>query len=128
MQAVRRLPGTIADAGDRLACDAGRMERHPLAVAEDAVARRHHAAHQHLQPLERGVDEARGAARAGLLAEHVPRLDRLAKLEHDAVARQRSDARKAKLELRREPLGPKREPGCGGLGDDVAQILPDEVR
>ena len=59
------------------------------AVAGHRMALADQPGHLHLQPLDRGIDVARRAARAGLLAEHVPGLDRLAQLDLDAVVGRR---------------------------------------
>ena len=51
------------------------------AVDRDQVALLVEAVRAHLDPLDRRVDVARGAGLRRLLAEHVPRLDRVAQLE-----------------------------------------------
>ena len=86
VQARRRLPGAVADAGDELAVGAGRVQRHAAAVAGDDVPPFGQPLHLHLQPLDRRIDVPRRAAAGGLLAQDVPGLDGLAQLQVDAVA------------------------------------------
>ena len=128
MQAARRLPGAIADAGDELADRPGRMQRHAPAVAGDDVARVGHAGHLHLQPFDRGIHVAHRAAAARFFAQHVPRLERLTQFEVHAPARDGPEQRKPEFEVRREPLGLERVPAAPQVGDDIVEILRDEMR
>ena len=57
----------------------------------------------HLDPLERGVDIARRAARPALLAEHVPRLECHAQLDRRAGGGEVAEQREAEVAVRREP-------------------------
>ena len=81
------------------------MQRQAPAVAGDDVARIVQPLDLDLQALDRGVDVAHRAAAARLLAQHVPRLERLAQFELDAALGDRRRSREAELEMRREPLG-----------------------
>ena len=58
-----------------------------------------------LQPLDRAVGVAHGAADGAGLAEDVPGLERLAELEVDAVDLDLAAEREAELGLRLEPVG-----------------------
>ena len=81
-----------------------------------------------LQALDRAVDIAHRAAAARLLAQHVPRLQRVAQFQRDAALRHLADPREAELEVRREPGGLEAIAGLGQIGQHVGEILPDEVR
>src|SRR5262249_40625984 len=85
LQSRRQVPRLEADARGIFTGAAGRRHRHTAAVAGDDMARRIEVLNADLQPLDRGVDEARGAADETLLAQHVPGLERLAQLEIDAA-------------------------------------------
>ena len=87
VQAARRLPGPVTHAGHEFALRPRRMQRHFAAVARDDVSRVGHAGHLHLQPLDRRIDVPRRVAARRLLAQHVPRLDRLAQLDSRRSAR-----------------------------------------
>jgi hypothetical protein len=79
-------------------------ERHgwPLHAAGSA---RVESGNPHLQTLDRRVDVAHRAAGRTFLAHHVPRFERLAQLQLDPGVLDRAEARKAELEMRREPVG-----------------------
>ena len=81
-----------------------------------------------LQPLDRGIDEARGAAGAALLAEHVPGLQRVAQLELDAAVGDRAVEREAEFALRVEPHRIERIAGAAQIAEHAEEILPDEMR
>src|SRR5947207_8938046 len=105
MQALRRLPGTVANAAHELAVRARRLQGQAAAVTGDGVALRDEALHADLQALDRGIDEARGAAGAGLFAQDVPGLDGLPQFDVDAFIANRAIDRKAEFEVAREPIG-----------------------
>ncbi len=81
-----------------------------------------HAGGQHLQALDRRIDVARRAAGRGLLAEHVPGLERLAERQVNRARRQLAGHRKAELEVRREPLGRHRVAGAPHFFEHVLEI------
>ena len=85
----------------------------PLHVTREPLG--HEASHLHLQPLDRRVDVARGAAAARLFAQHVPRLDRLPQLHVHAVVDDAAVDGEAELEVRREP-GARRSGSRRGAG------------
>ena len=130
MQAVRRLPRAVAHAGDVFAvrCRSG-CSGTRAAVARDDVPRVDQAAHFHLQPLERAIDVAHRAAGAGLprRARATARAPARSSTFTSAL-RDVADAREAELEVRREPLRLERIAAVAQIVDDVAEILPDEVR
>jgi hypothetical protein len=123
-------PRAVAHARDLLAVHAGRLERNapPVARHHVAVVREREPARAHLQALEARVDVAHGSAAARLLAEDVPRLDRVAELEVDARGRRAADAREAELEVRVEPGALEREARGAEIREHLAQIHVDEVR
>src|SRR5690349_6792215 len=110
MEAGRRLPRPITDAGNLEVRGAGRRQGQRTAIAGHPVTARREARGGHLHPLERRIDVSRRAARAGLFAEHRPRLQRVPDLELDVAAPHRAVAGKAELVLRLEPLPAEREP------------------
>ena len=67
---------------------------------------------------------ARGAARSALLAEHQPRLQRLAQLQRHARSLDRAPVRKAKLEMRQEPVGIDGQACPPQVGDDALESPP----
>ena len=81
-----------------------------------------------LQALDRRIDVARGPGGADLLAQHVPRLDRLAQLDGHAVVAHGAEARKAELEERVEPGRLERVAEAVQVGDHVVQVGGDEMR
>src|SRR4029079_10764533 len=81
-----------------------------------------------LETLYGRVDVAHGAAGRALLAHHVPGLERVAQLHFDAAGGELSVLGKTELEMRREPLVLKRVSGRVLFGDDVGEILLDEIR
>ncbi len=80
-----------------------------------------------LQPLDRGIDEAHGAARRAFLAEHVPGLERVAQLEPHAAVVDRAVEREAELALRLEPGRIEAVAGAAEIVEHVEEILPDEM-
>ena len=105
---LARLPRPIPDAGHELARSSRRMQRHAPAVARHDMPRSGHAAHFHLQALDRRIHVSRRAAAPRLFPDHVPRLERLPQLHMHAASRDRAVQREAELEVRREPLGLQR--------------------
>jgi hypothetical protein len=105
MERRRRLPGAIAHAGHVLAFGAGLAQRHAPPVAREHEALLGQALDLELQALDRGIDEAHRAARGRFLAEHVPRLERVAQLDLQAAAGDLADLGEAELVMRREPGG-----------------------
>ena len=88
-----------------------------------------------LQPLDRRVDVAGGAARGGLLTEHVPRLDRPAQLESPPRRHRGAEPREAELEERVQPAGlevdavrPQVGGHLGDVGDDVVRQQESAVQ
>ena len=79
------VPGLEAHAGDEFAGAAGRGSGTRAAVAGDDVTAFAQALDFDLQPLDRGIDEAHGAAGDVLFAQHVPGLDRLPQFEPHAA-------------------------------------------
>ena len=128
MQRIGRRPGAEAHAGHVLAGIARGMQRQAIAVAGDRVAHIVQARHLDLQPLDGAVDVAHRAAATRLLAQHVPGLERVAKLHLDAALRHFADQREAELEVRREPLRIERIARGAEIGQHVLEILLHEVR
>ncbi len=112
VQAARRLPCAVADAGHELAGRARRVQRNRAAVAGEEVPRFRHSGNLDLQPLDRRVHVSDGAAGARLFPEHVPRLERLAQFHMNAAPRHRTVDGKAELQVRREPLQLHRIPAA----------------
>src|SRR5580704_17308415 len=104
MKRRSKRPGLEADAGDELAGPSGGREWHAPSVAGDDVAGVVQSLDLDLQPLDRGIDEARGAAGRGVLAEHVPGLERVAQLKPHPAVIDGAVGGEAELALRREPL------------------------
>ena len=128
MQTARRLPCTIADAGDELADRSGRMQGNSPAVARDDVARAGQAGHLHLQPFDRGIHVPNRRSGDPFLSHHVPRLERLAQLDVHAAARDGAAEGEPELQMRREPRGLERVSAAPQVGHDVVEILRYEVR
>src|SRR5262249_10276707 len=105
METAWRLPRAVADSAHELALGAGRLERQLHAIARDRKALGHQPANPDLEPFDRGVHVPGGTAGARLLAEHVPRFDRLPELDFDALIDDASIDRKPEFEMWREPVG-----------------------
>src|SRR5258705_5584827 len=105
----------------------GRDEWQTPAVAGDHVTLRVETLHLHLEPLDRGIDEARGAARDPLLAHHMPGLERVAKLELDPAAGDRAVVRKTEFALRLVPHRIEAVADVSQIGEYAQEILPHEV-
>lgn len=84
VQAIRRLPSSVAHAGDELAVSACRMERDFHTIAGDRVTLSDESFDEHLHSLDGTIDVAHGGTRATFLAEHVPRFDGVAHFDFDA--------------------------------------------
>src|SRR5258706_7381720 len=95
LQARRRLPRAVAYAADVLARRTRARHRYAPAVAGDDITLLVEAAHAHLHALERRIDVAHRAARGAFLAEHVPRLERLAQFDLDGPVMHAAVQRKA---------------------------------
>src|SRR6478735_5458035 len=128
MQCRGQRPGPIAHASHIPAHRAGGMQWHAHAIAGQDMAFVHHAAHLHLQALQRGIDEARGAAGRVLLAEHMPGLQRIAQLHLDIARSEIAEARKAEFEMRREPCRIHGVAGGTQLLQHIVEVFPDEMR
>jgi len=126
MQAAGRLPGAVAHAGDELALGAGRMQRQRAPTDGDDVTLPCCAAQQYLQALDRRVDVAGGAAGAGLLAEHRPRLQRRAQLQLQAAVLHDPAHREAELAMRGEPAVVDRQAAVAQFAAHVGEIVPYE--
>ena len=80
-----------------------------------------------LQPLDRRIDETRGAARQTLFAQHVPGFDRLPQFEPHARVLHAAAEREAELSLRLEP-GRIEGVACAlKIVQDLEEIAPDEM-
>ena len=82
----------------------------------------------HLQPLQRRIDIARGAAGRALLAHHVPGFERSAQAQADAHGRDLADQREAELQVRLEPCVVEGITGRAQLGHDVVEVHLHEGR
>src|SRR6266851_5804496 len=104
LQRPRQLPGLEADACDIFAGTAGGGQRNAASVAGDGVAAGIEPLEPHLQPLDRGIDEARSGAGGRFLAQHVPGLERLTQFQAHAAMDDLAVERKAKFARRVKPL------------------------
>ena len=104
------------------------MQRHAPAVARHQVPRADQPVHFHLQPLDRRIDVADRGAPAGLLAEHVPRLERLAQLQVHAGRRHRARERESEFLVRREPVRPHVVAGGAKVVEHAGKVFRDEMR
>src|SRR5262245_44464618 len=82
----------------------------------------------HLQTLDRGIDEARGASGCPLLAQHVPGLERLAQFEPHAAVMDHASEREAEFALRLEPGRIDAIAGAGEIIENGQKLLPHEMR
>ena len=82
----------------------------------------------HLDALHRRVDVAGHPACGGLLAEHVPRLDRAAQFDLDAVEHRGADAREPELGERVQPTGVEVDAVRAQIGGNVGDVVNQEVR
>src|SRR6516164_4415209 len=81
----------------------------------------------HLQPLNRGVDEARGYASGRIFAQHVPRLERVSQFQSDAAVGDGAIERKTKLALGMKPLRIEVVAGAAEIVQNVKKVPPNEV-
>ena len=128
MQAIRRLPGPVAHSRHPFPTVPAGCSGSTAAVARDDISRIGQAADFDFQPLQRRVDVADRAAAAGLFAQHMPRLDRVPQFQVHRLARHAADLRKAKLEVRHEPVQLEGVAGLPQIVDDFGEILPHEMR
>src|SRR5688572_6479815 len=77
MQRRRRLPCTVADAGDVLTITSGRLQRQRTAVARDDEAVGSEPGGHDLQTFDRRVDVTHCTTTHALFAEDVPGFERL---------------------------------------------------
>ena len=89
---------------------------------------RHQALAADLDALHRGVHVARGAAARRLLAQHVPRLERVAHFQQHRPRLQLSGHRAAQLEEGAVRLGRMRKPALLEEGEDVLEVAPHPGR
>ena len=131
MQRAGRLPGPEAHAADLDVGVVGGQQRDRITVGRHHVALPVGADGAHLDPLHRRVDVAGHPARGGFLAEHVPRLDRTAQLDLDAVEHGGADTREPELGERVEPTGVEVDAVsaqvCGNIGDIVNHEVGQQV-
>src|SRR3984893_759032 len=81
----------------------------------------------HLQPLDRGVDQARGDASGRIFAQHVPRLQRVSQFKLDATVGDSAIERKTKLALGMKPLRIEVIAGAAEILQNIEKVPPDEV-
>src|SRR5262249_59172696 len=81
----------------------------------------------HLQPLNRGVDEARGDADGRIFAQHVPRLERVSQFKPDPAVGDGAIERKTKLALGMKPLRIEVIAGAAEILQNIEKVLPNEV-
>src|SRR5262249_52465672 len=81
----------------------------------------------HLQPLNRGVDEARGDADGRIFAQHVPRLERVSQFKPDAAVGDGAIERKTKLALGMKPLRIEVIAGAAEILQNIEKVLPNEA-
>src|SRR5580698_4815931 len=128
MQRRRRLPRAIAYSSDEFSHLAGRTQRYPAAVACECVTIRRQSGDFHLQPLDRGIHVAHGTPHRALLSHDMPWLERLSQFQLHTHRCEFTVPRKPELEVWRKPLRIERI-ACGPLlGNDVIEVLLDEVR
>src|SRR4051812_21862016 len=128
MQALGWLPRAITHTGDALAVDASGMERDAVTVGgeDEAVARE--SAGLDLQALHRAVDVADRAARARLLAQHVPRFERRTQFDVDVANIELAHPREAELEVRIEPARLEWLSGHAQVAQHVVEVRAVEMR
>src|ERR1700757_4110373 len=81
----------------------------------------------HLQPLDRGVDEARGDASGRIFAQHVSRLQRVSQFKPDAAVGDWAIERKTKPTLGMKPLRVEVIAGAEEIFQNVEKVPPNEV-
>src|SRR5262249_55522307 len=81
----------------------------------------------HLQPFDGGVDGARGGARSGVFAQHMPGLEGMTQFKRDAAMGDGAIERKAKFALGLKPLRIEIVSGAAQVFQDSEKVLPDEM-
>src|SRR6516164_5934106 len=81
----------------------------------------------HLQPLDRGVDEARGDASGRIFAQHVPRLQRMSQFKPDAAVGDCAIQRKAKLAVSMKRNRSEVIAGAAEIFQNVEKVSPNEM-
>src|SRR5262249_5522683 len=104
VQRRRQPPRFEAYAGDVFAGPAGWRQRNEPSVAGDGMAAGTETLDLHLQPLDRGIDEARGDTGGRLFAPHMPRLERGPQFQTDAARGDGAVERENKLPPGLKPL------------------------
>src|SRR5215467_1133838 len=128
VQRRRQLPRLEAYAGDVFAGPAGWRQRNEPSVAGDGMAAGIETLDLHLQPLNRGIDEARGDTGGRIFAQHVPRLERVPQFKRDAAVGDGAVERKTKLALGMKPLRIEVIAGAAKTFQNVEKVVPNEVR
>src|SRR5262249_1327190 len=127
VQRRRQLPRLEAYAGDVFAGAAGWRQRNEPPVAADGTTAGIETIDLHLQPLTRGLDEARGYASGRIFAQHVPRLERVSQFKPDAAVGDCAIERKTKLALGMKPLRIEVIAGAVEIFQNIEKVLPNEV-
>src|SRR5262249_61226325 len=120
-------PRVEAYAGDVFAGPAGWRQRNEPSVAGDGMAAGIETLDLHLQPLNRGIDEARGDTGGRICAQHMPRLERVPQFKPDAAVGDGAVERKTKLALGMKPLRIEVIAGAAKTFQNVEKVLPNEV-
>src|SRR5258706_522467 len=128
VQALGRLPRAVTHPGHAFAIDASWVQRDPPAIHGEREAVAGEAAGFDLEPFERAIHVAHGAATDRFFAQDVPGLQRGAEFDYDVPLREVADARETELEVRSEPLELERIPGVAQITDYVLEIRLAEVR
>src|SRR5438445_2833464 len=128
VQSGRQLPSLEAYAGDTFAGTAGGAQRNASSVARDRMAPGIKTLDPYLQTFDGGVDGARGGGRAGVFAQHMPRLERVAQFKCDATMGDGAIERKAKFALGLKPLRIEMIAGGGAqIVQHTEKVVPDEM-
>src|SRR5262245_5140010 len=127
VQRRRQLPRLEAYAGDVFAGPAGWRQRNEPSVAADGMAAGIKTFDLHLQPLDRGIDKARGDTGGRIFAQHVPRLERVPQFKLDAAVGDGAIEGKTKLALGMKPLRVEVIAGAAKTFQNVEKVLPNEV-
>src|SRR5262249_15871426 len=127
MQCRRQRPRLEADPRNVLAGASGRGQWQAATVAGDDMARRVEALQLDLQALDRGIDEAGGAACGDLLTQDIPGFERLAQLQPNPAVRDLAVNRETELALAIEPLRIEAIALAADFIQHVEEILPDEI-
>ncbi|MNE46026.1 hypothetical protein D3C80_1403460 [compost metagenome] len=128
LQAVGRLPGTVAHRRYILAHSPGGLQRHGDSIAGQPIALGTHATDLDLQALQRRIDVTHIATASALLAQHMPGLKGLAQLQFNTVDCVIAHFGETKLQVRGKPLGTQGEARGVELDQNVGKILLDKVR